>query len=97
MPAYMIFLREGEVVDQDAMERYQTANRKPYPGLDKLTPLVVYGKMETLEGDAADGMVVLQFPTIEDAKIWYYSKEYQTALKHRQQAAHYRVFMVEGL
>ena len=97
MPAYMIFLREGEVLDQDAMDRYQSANQKPYPALEKLTPLVVYGAMETLEGEAADGMVVLQFPTIEDAKAWYYSEEYQAALKHRQQAAPYRVFMVEGL
>lgn len=97
MPAYMIFLREGEIVDHAAMERYQNANRKPYPGLEKLKPLVVYGAMETLEGEGADGLVVLEFPSLEDAKTWYYSDEYQAALKDRQQAAHYRVFMVEGL
>jgi uncharacterized protein (DUF1330 family) len=92
----MIFLREGEVFNPQEMEAYSKANRanKPDPNLQ---PLVVYGKFETLEGEAPDGVVLLQFPTVEDAKAWYYSPAYQAAMEHRKLAANYRVILVEGL
>ena len=96
MATYMIFLREGAIVDHDAMAEYQAGNREsaPPPGLE---PLVVYGEMETLEGDAADGMVILKFPDRASAKAWYHGDDYQSRIPARQKAAHYRAFMVEGL
>jgi len=63
----------------------------------KLTPLVLYGAMESLEGEAPDGVVILQFPTVEDAKTWYHSPGYQAAVPHRKEGANYRAFIVEGL
>lgn len=95
MATYMIFIREGEVVDHEAMKTYQAGNRgtPPLPGMK---PLVVYGKMETVEGEAPDGVVVLEFPDTETAKAWYYSPEYQERAKLRQQAAPYRAIIVEG-
>jgi uncharacterized protein (DUF1330 family) len=53
--------------------------------------------METLEGESPDGVVVLQFPTVEDAKAWYHSPAYQAAVPHRQKGADYRAFIVQGL
>jgi uncharacterized protein (DUF1330 family) len=53
--------------------------------------------METLEGEAADGNVLLEFPTADDARAWYHSDEYQAAAEHRKLAAHYRAFLVEGV
>lgn len=96
MPTYMIFIREGEVVDAEAMAAYQARNREstPPPGF---RPLVVYGAMETLEGDAPDGVILLEFPDAAAAKAWYYSPEYQENMKLRQKAAPYRCIMVEGL
>lgn len=96
MATYMIFIREGEVFNPVEMEAYQKANRENI-GQYKLKPLVVYGDMETMEGDAPDGIIVLEFPTAEDAKFWYHSPQYQSAAEHRKRAANYRVIMVEGL
>lgn len=93
---YMIFIREGEVFDPAEMAAYQQANRENI-GQHALKPLVVYGDMETLEGDAPDGIVVLEFPSAQDAKSWYNSPAYQSAAEHRKRAADYRVIMVEGL
>ena len=54
-------------------------------------------KLEALEGEAPDGVVVLEFPTEEDAKTWYFSPGYQAASAHRKKAAEYRVFMLAGV
>jgi uncharacterized protein (DUF1330 family) len=97
MAAFMIFFRDGEVVDPEAMAAYQLMNRDTPAAHYGLEPLVVYGQMETLEGEAPDGVVVLKFPRVEDAKAWYYSPGYQAALAHRMRAAHYRVVLVEGI
>ena len=96
MPVYMLFLREGAIRDQSEMDQYSRVNREN-PRDPKLKPLVVYGAIEAVEGTAPDGMVMLQFPTLEDAKAWYNSPTYQSALPHRKKGADYRAFIVEGL
>lgn len=96
MPTYMIFIREGEVVDHDAMAAYQSGSRSGLP-VAGLKPLSVYGALEALEGEGADGVVLLEFPDAEAAKAWYYSPEYQERAKLRQKAAPYRCLMLEGL
>ena len=93
----MIFIREGEIVDHAAMEAYRSGNRSGGGAPTGMKPLVVYGEMETLEGAAADGVVVLEFPDAAAAKAWYFSPEYQERAKLRQQAAPYRCLMVEGI
>lgn len=96
MATYMIFLREGEIVDPEAMAAYQSGSKEgPAPATMK--PLAVYGDMETFEGDPAEGIVVLEFPDAQAAKDWYFSDSYQARAKLRQKAAPYRCFMVEGL
>lgn len=96
LAAYMIFIREGEIVDPEAMAAYQNGNRDgaPPPGLK---PLAVYGAMETLEGEAAEGVVILEFPDTASAKAWYHGPEYRERAKLRQKAATYRAMLVEGL
>ncbi len=96
MATYMIFLREGVIVDPAAMAEYSAMNRASNPD-PHLKPLVVYGKMETLEGDAADGMVMVEFPDRAAARAWYESPAYQAAIPLRQKGAPYRCFMVDGL
>ncbi|MFV8820100.1 DUF1330 domain-containing protein [Haliea sp. E17] len=94
MPAYVVFIRESEIHTPEEMAKYQ--QRQSDPRQYNLKPLAVYGAMETIEGEPADGLVVLEFPTVEDARAWYFSPEYQEASKHRQLAADYRGFIVEG-
>lgn len=96
MSAYVFFIRESAIRDQAEMDLYRSSNRDKAPN-PNLTPLVVYGSMETLEGAPPDGVVLLKFPTVEDAKAWYHSAEYQAAAAHRMKAADYRAFIVEGL
>lgn len=100
MAAYIVFIREESVKDADALARYSASNRANSPAWMEqfsIKPLAVYGSLETLEGDDADGVVLLEFPTLEDARGWYNSPEYQGALADRHKAAHYRAIMFEGL
>ena len=56
------------------------------------------GKTETLEGNQENRkIVILEFPSTEKAKEFYYSKEYQKAKKLRENAALGELMIVEGL
>jgi len=96
----MIFTREGPITDETEMAQYRNAIRQHtalYSEQYQLKPLAVYGSLEVMEGDAADGVVILEFPSMEAARDWYGSSEYQSAIAHRKLAAEYRVVLVEGL
>jgi uncharacterized protein (DUF1330 family) len=94
MPAYAIFIREGEIVDHEAMAAYRSGNRAGASA--EMKPLVVYGTIEALEGEAPDGIVILQFADMASAREWYHGDYFERA-KLRQKAAPYRSFLVEGL
>jgi uncharacterized protein (DUF1330 family) len=96
MPAYVLFIREGGIRNQSEMDIYRGMT-KEIPRDPKLTALVAYGAMQALEGELPDGVVLLQFPTVEDAKAWYDSPGYQAAIPHRRNGADYRAFIVQGL
>lgn len=95
MAAYIILIRE-KLRDGEAMARYGKAAAEAR-GDHKITPLAFYGKHEVTEGADADGVVILSFPTMEEAKAWYESPAYKEARAHRYQAADYRVIFVEGV
>jgi uncharacterized protein (DUF1330 family) len=99
MTAYIVFLREMPPHDPEGLKIYQAINREHVPVYQAhgIKPLSVYGNAEALEGTAPDGTVILAFPTMADAKAWYQSPEYQSALPHRIKASDYRAFIVEGL
>ena len=92
---YIIFIREGEIVDPEAMAAYKAGNASGGRDPD-MKVHTVYGAMETIEGEAADGIVILEFPSMERAREWYYG-EYNERAKLRQKAAPYRGFIVEGI
>jgi uncharacterized protein (DUF1330 family) len=96
MPAYMLVIREEPVRDEAAMAEYQRINRETPRSFD-LKPLIVYGAMEAIEGRAPDGVILLEFPNADEARAWYNSPGYQSALPHRHKAADYRVILIEGL
>ena len=73
-------------------QRVAAANRGDFP----LKPVAMLGAVEGLEGPTPDAVVMLEFPSIEDAKAWYNSPGYQAALPHRLAAAPYRTFIFEG-
>jgi uncharacterized protein (DUF1330 family) len=55
------------------------------------------GQLEVKEGPTLESAVILEFPTMQDAKAWYESPEYQEVAKHRFLGADYSVFLVEGV
>ena len=56
------------------------------------------GRTEVLEGDWTPGrMVLLKFPSPEQARAFYGSPEYQAAKAARQGAALMRMVLIEGV
>jgi uncharacterized protein (DUF1330 family) len=56
------------------------------------------GKAENLEGNwSPSRIVILQFESVEQAKIWLNSPEYRPAMELRHQTAITRSIIVEGL
>ncbi|KQM51420.1 uncharacterized protein (DUF1330 family) [Sphingomonas faeni] len=95
MTAYVVFVR-NEVTDAEEMKQYQAKAPLAREGRT-LKPLAFYGAVETLEGQAVEGAVILEFPDVAEAHAWYDSPAYQDALQHRLKGADYRVFVIEGL
>jgi uncharacterized protein (DUF1330 family) len=94
MPAYMIFIRE-RIKDPGEIEEYRRLAPAAAVGRE-MKPLSVYGKLETLEGPEAQGVVLLEFSTHAEAMAWYDSEEYREARRHRFLGADYRVLAVAG-
>lgn len=94
MHAYAIFIRE-RIHDPQEIAAY---NSKAGPSLDghAFKILAAYGKSETLEGSEADGVVIVEFPSLAEAKAWYDGEAYRDARLHRRLGADYRAILVEG-
>jgi uncharacterized protein (DUF1330 family) len=58
--------------------------------------LVRGSKAEALEGAPPKRMVLLEFPSYEQALKWYRSPEYAPLITLRQQASKGRLVLVEG-
>lgn len=95
MPAYAIFIREdtSDRTELDAYAPKAAASLHGHP----MKVLAAYGRQEVLEGPEVEGVVIVQFPNIEAAKMWYESPAYREARDHRLRGAHYRAVIVEGL
>jgi uncharacterized protein (DUF1330 family) len=95
MAAYMIFTRESttDPAELGAYSEKAMASMGGHP----IKPHAVYGHHEVLEGPATEGVVVIEFPTVADAKAWYNSPAYREAREHRFKGANYRVIVTEGV
>jgi uncharacterized protein (DUF1330 family) len=95
MAAYV--LGEIEVIDPAGYEDYRKqvlAVVSKYGGKF----IVRGGRIEALEGGwAPKRMVLLEFPSIEQAMKWYRSPEYAPLIKLRQKASRGRLLALEGV
>ena len=95
MSAYLV--AELEVTDPTVFEEYRkrvAATIAAHGG----RYIVRGGALEALEGGwNTKRMVILEFPSLAQAKTWYASPEYQELLKLRQRSSKSKVVMIEGV
>jgi uncharacterized protein (DUF1330 family) len=95
MPAYVIV--ETEIHDPDQYEQYKAASPASVAGGGGRF-VVRGGELAVLEGDwHPKRLVVLEFESLEAAKRFYESDQYQEAKRLREGAADLRMVAVEGL
>jgi uncharacterized protein (DUF1330 family) len=94
MHAYAIFIRE-RIRDPQEIATYSAKAGASLEG-HACKVLAAYGTSETLEGPEADGVVIVEFPSLAEAKAWYDGEAYSDARKHRFLGADYRAIFVEG-
>ena len=95
MPGYIMV--EIEITDPAVYEEYrQQAEASVVSHGGKY--LVRGGAAETLEGDGQPKrLVVLEFPSVAQARAWWDSEEYREPKKLRQKSAITRMILVEGV
>ena len=95
MPAYIVV--EIEVLDQERYEHYKQMvppTLAAYGGRF----IVRGGAVEALEGDwSPKRLVILEFPSVAQAKAWWGSSEYAAAKALRQATARTQMIVVEGM
>lgn len=97
---YLVF--EIEVTDHEAYEEYRKAARKVLDEAGGGGKLLIRGGTlfpnavtETLEGTwMPERFVVVEFPSREAAKEYYFSDTYQNVLKLRQASSTARALMI---
>jgi len=95
MPGYII--AEIDVSDPTRFEDYKRLAQAAIAQHGG-TYVIRGGDCETLEGDWTPGrIVVLKFPSVNRAKAWFASEEYEKAKEARAGAAVFRMLAVEGL
>ena len=95
MPAYIIV--ETDITDPEQYEQYKAAS----PGAIAAGGgrfLVRGGELAVLEGDwEPKRLVVLEFPSVEQARAWYESDVYREAKALRQRYSTGSLLLVEGV
>lgn len=83
------------VTDPEVYKDYvamASAAMKQYGG----KPIARGGRFEAVEGEARSRNVILEFESFDAARTYYYSPEYQEAVKKRAPASIGELVLVEG-
>ena len=95
MPAYVI--ADIEVTDPEAYREY--AERVPATiASHGGRYLARGGEVDVLEGDwQPSRLVILEFPTSDDARAWYHSAAYEAVKEVRLLSSHGQLVLTEGV
>jgi uncharacterized protein (DUF1330 family) len=95
MSAYVISICRG-VTDRARLEQYWAHSRPTFEGFNAQL-LAVYTRARTLEAyGPVEGVVLVEFPSLESATRWYESPAYQEVRKYRIDAAEFEIVLVDG-
>ena len=94
MAAYIVISRT-HTRNQEALGRYSELAPTFMAG-HTAKFLARFGPFEVKEGAGVEGVAIIEFPTIEEAKAWYDSPAYQEASRHRYLGADYSIIIVDG-
>ncbi len=94
-PAY--FIIDVKIHNPEGMKPYAEKVAETYQAFGGKR--IVYGaKAEALEGTVPEGqIVILQFDSIEKAKAWHDSPEYQAIIDYRLAASEGNAYLVQGI
>ena len=92
-PAY--YISEFDLTDPEGIRPYSAAVESTF------TPfggryVVRGGKVVSLEGAPAKRVIMIAFPSLEQAQAWYDSPAYRSILPIRHKSATSRVFIMDG-
>jgi uncharacterized protein (DUF1330 family) len=94
MPAY--FIAQLQIHDRETYREYATKVGPTVAGYGGRL-LVATSKVEVMEGELAHRRTVIgEFPSLEQARAWYESAEYQAIAPLRRASTTGPVFIVEG-
>ncbi len=92
--AYLI--AQASVTDPEAYARYVAGTAAAFTRFGAKA-LARGGRAETMEGHGRPRVVILEFASLDDARAYYESPEYQAARQHRLGAAGFDSVIVEGV
>lgn len=95
MPAYVVITRE-KTLDPAKLEEY----KQHAPAVFEKHAVMVlasHGQKEVVEGPPIDEILILEFPSYDEAITWYRSPAYQAVSETRLQGGEYRIIITEGL
>ncbi len=96
MPGYIIVY--AEIHDREEFKRYQKAFMDEFKSFSGRLLVATYNA-EVLEGEWPQKFrtVIMEFPSVDEARDWYKSERYQKIAQIRHRAAKTDMILVEGL
>ena len=95
MAGYIVV--DVEITDPD---EYQTYTKQTLATIERYGGkfLVRGGNSEALEGEwKPKRLVIIEFPSVEQAKAWYDSPEYSSIIGIRHRSANSKMLLVQGV
>ena len=95
MSAYFVFVRDT-MKDPAGYAAYGQKAGATFAGHEPRL-LALNGVVTAVEGASPDGVVIIEFPSVQAAKDWYHSPAYQAVVGERLAATEGRAMIVEGV
>lgn len=95
MVAYIIFTRV-RTRDPAQLKTYAESREKFFAGHNAKWVVPFGTPFEVREGPAIEGIGILEFPTLSEAKAWYESPVYREASQHRFRGGDYTSVIVDA-